>query len=503
MVSFNQSADQVMTLDNRWLTTWEATSGKRLRSVEGPGYSLMDPAPVFSADGKLALTYEHAGIRPYGIAMLVWDVARGIKTRLSMGDLPKTYVNAHQHIVPLFSADGRFLAALQPGSENKAVIRFWDVRTGQETRQVPETKAGWSRQMSLLADGKTLVVAGSQAVGIDMASGREVFAWKGPVKIRTDRSIKTPDSDDGRPWKSFAISPDGRTAAYILFTGYSQKPDPDRIVLCDGKTGRLRRRLNDSGIPINGFEKLAFSTDSRTLATTDGKVVHLWEVATGAKLRTLDGHRGEVRALAFSQDGRLLATASSDSTVLVWDLTGRLQRGKLQPIHLSPMELEGRWRDLADNDAVKADRAIWELAASGDQAVAFLKHRIHAVPQPDPNHIARLTSDLDSVQFADRQAAYAELKKLGVLAEAALSKTLQANPSLELRLRIESLLQTINQPISSAEILQSIRAIPVLEAVRTPVARRLLHSLAQGAPAAHVTREARAALDRLVLSDEK
>jgi hypothetical protein len=196
--------------------------------------------------------------------------------------------------------------------------------------------------------------------------------------------------DDGRPWRSFAISPDGRTAAYFLFTGYDREPVPDRIILCDGKTGRLRRRLNDSGIPINGHEKLAFSADSRVLATMDQSVVHLWDVATGTKLRTLNGHRGEVRDLAFSRNGRLLATASSDSTVLVWDLTGRLRQGKLQPIVLSAKELEARWRDLADNDAVRAYDAIWKLAAADDQAVDFFKQQLHSVPQHDPRRLARL-----------------------------------------------------------------------------------------------------------------
>jgi hypothetical protein len=239
------------------------------------------------------------------------------------------------------------------------------------------------------------------------------------------------------------------------------------------------------------------------LATTDGKVVHLWEVASGARLRTLDGHSGEIRAVAFSQNGRLFATASYDSTVLIWDVTGRLQQGNLQPIQLPSTEAEARWRDLADNDGVKAHRAAWELAAAGDRAVLFLKDRLHPVAPPDPKHIARLISRLDSDEFADRQAAYADLKKLGELAQEQLSDTLKTNPSLEVRRRVEGLLQLTDEAAPSAERLRLIRAVAILESVASPAARRFLQSLAEGAPAAHLTRDARATFNRLLLTNKE
>ena len=68
-------------------------------------------------------------------------------------------------------------------------------------------------------------------------------------------------------------------------------------------------------------EAVAFSEDGKLLASASkDRTVRLWDPATGAALQTLVGHSSSVMAVAFSQDGKLLASASYDRTVRLWDV---------------------------------------------------------------------------------------------------------------------------------------------------------------------------------------
>ena len=91
------------------------------------------------------------------------------------------------------------------------------------------------------------------------------------------------------------------------------------MFLYDAVAGKLSRIFSGHVDFVNG---LAFSPDGKMLASAgaEGRTL-LWEVATGKRLKTLLGHANEVNAVAFSPDGALLASASVDSTVILWNIT--------------------------------------------------------------------------------------------------------------------------------------------------------------------------------------
>src|SRR5262249_26028963 len=200
---------------------------------------------------------------------------------------------------------------------------------------------------------------------------------------------------------------------------------------------------------------------------------------------------------AFAPDGRVLASGGWDGTVLVWDVTGMLKNGRLPSVALKPDELEPLWQELMDEDARNAHEAVWRLAAAGPQAVPFLRERLHPVPAADLKRVARLIADLDHDSFAVRDRATEELAGPGEGGQEPLRQGLAGRPSVEARVRLQRLLKPLGDPLPPPERLRPLRALAVLEQAGTPEAKQVLEALARGSAGAPLTREAKAALERL------
>src|SRR5262249_43125219 len=70
----------------------------------------------------------------------------------------------------------------------------------------------------------------------------------------------------------------------------------------------------------NFVMSIAFSPDGKTLVSGSwDQTVKLWDVATGAELRTFKGHSAYIDTVAFSSDGTTLASGSQDKTIKLWD----------------------------------------------------------------------------------------------------------------------------------------------------------------------------------------
>jgi hypothetical protein len=199
--------------------------------------------------------------------------------------------------------------------------------------------------------------------------------------------------------------------------------------------------------------------------------------------------------VAFSRNGQRLASGSTDSTILVWDITGGTANVRDADSELSTRQVEQLWLQLAEENAAKGDEALWRLVLAARQAVPFLKKQLRPVAAPDSDRIQRLLSELDNSSFAVREKAARDLANIAEAAAPALRKALAGKPSLEVRRRIESLLAALETPVGPR--LQQLRAVDVLEHIGTPEARDVLKTIASGAPEARLTQEAKESLERL------
>jgi RNA polymerase sigma factor (sigma-70 family) len=448
---------------DRTILLWDARTGREIRRLRGHGYRVF--AVAFAPDGR---TLASAG----GDQLIIlWDAATGKEIRRLKGQT--TWITSIA-----FTPDGKVLAS---GGYDQTV-RLWDVATGKEVRRLPRHTT-YLEAIALSPDGRTLAAGDWQTVRLwDVATGKELPQCKG-----LEREIY-----------SVAFAPDGRTVA--------AGGRDSMVLLWDVATGREIRRLSgheDGGVFVT------FSPDGKTLATgarahspsvAMGKywdyTVRLWEVATGQQRRLLGSHPGGAFTLAFSPDGRKLASGGGDTTVLVWDLAGLEVGRRPRKGQLSPRELANLWTDLAGADAARGYQAVRQLTAGSGQTVAFLKQRLRPVAAPDARRLERLITDLKSDRFGVRQRAVAELEKLGDLAESALRQVRAGNPPLDVRQRLDRLIEQL-EPSRSPRLLRLLRAIEVLEHIGSPEARALLQGLGQGAPGARLTREARLACRRL------
>jgi hypothetical protein len=201
-----------------------------------------------------------------------------------------------------------------------------------------------------------------------------------------------------------------------------------------------------------------------------------------------------VLSVAFSPDGTRLVSGSIDTTALIWDVSRFTKRSKSTP--LTAKALESCWTDLA-GDAEVAYRAIGRLLGSPREAVALLGEHLKPAPSATTEHVNKLIGDLDSKQFKTRDQAMKELEKLGAVAVPVLHKALTAKVSLEMRQRMELLLEKVQGASLPPEMARQVRAVEVLESIGTAQARKLLEGLvAAGAPEGRLTQEAEAALRR-------
>ncbi len=454
------------------VTLWDTISGRVLCDPRftTPGTLL---CVAFSRDGRRLFVGD------YSSTITEVDLTGEEKPRSRTGSVKDHYV------IALAPGGERAIAHDGHGHLTHTIAdcgRDWRERPGQRVNV---------RDAVYTSDGKRLIVNSDDSlVYLDAVADRVLW-----------RSEKSGGRFNSNYFSgSLAGSPDGRLVAAGSEWQWGP-PHKGCVRLFDSATGVERAKL---ATPHHCIHALAFSPDSRLLVAASTPypfasgvsadeakrvVVSLWEVASGAEIRRFHGHEHLIDGLAFAPDGRTFYSASEDSTVLQWDVFG------LGVAVTKPEQLDGLWNDLGSRDAAKAYRAITALLGAPKQTVAFLKTHLHPVPDVEAKHLARLIADLDEERFAVREKATEGLTSYGDRAESALRKTLEEKPSLEVRRRIEAILEQLNRPLTGKQ-LRNLRAIEVLEHIGTLPAQEVLQEIARGAPVSRPTREAKAALRR-------
>ena len=293
---------------------WDVTTRTKKKTFERRFTSGSVP---FSPDLKTIATIDDETVR-------LWDVETAEYTHTLTRQ-----VGTYDLISVAFSLDGKTIAT----TESNTVL-LWDVETGENTHILNSGV----ECIAFSPDGKTIATGGS-------GRGPDVYLWD----IATAEITHTfqGHKDD---INSIAFSPDGKTIV-------SQSIDDLTLRLWDVATGENVHTFTGSrdsrfSIYITTVYSGVFSPDGKTFATFDTwtyeQKVDLWDVATWENTHTLEGHT-DVTCVAFSPDGKTLATGSGDNTVLLWDAaTGK------NTYTLAKLPMPGGIRSVAFNPEVRS-----------------------------------------------------------------------------------------------------------------------------------------------------
>jgi RNA polymerase sigma factor (sigma-70 family) len=479
---------------------WDTATGKPLTPTSA-GDSIVEQILV-TPDGRRIVTRGQEGDAH------VWDGVTGKHLRALQA--------SWQRDVAL-SPDGRYLA-WSVGSDG-VNLRLYDVVADRFVERFPAFKGG-DQDLTFIAGDKTLVTIDRQDAMVrlwNVETGKEQRSFRAGTaaeKKQTNRIQRA------------VVSPDGTTlaVAYPANTGGVERlslvPPPDVIRLWDVASGKELRQLNGHSSQVRD---VAFSPDGHLLVTAG----EIWNVATGKLVMALPNC---LPFTAFSVDGRSLASASFDGTIRIWETATWTERTHFRGYHerttalaFTPagqilyggldttvlardvrpprvavsVPLERAWNDLATKEAGKSFQSEGRFLATPADTVKFFAEKVKPVTALDPKRIRRLLADLGSDEFTVREAASQALHGLDEQAIPYLEATLKSAVSLEVRLRVQRILEQKQETAITTEQLRQIRTVTVLERIGDGASKHLLKKWASGPVGALLTREASAALKRL------
>jgi RNA polymerase sigma factor (sigma-70 family) len=288
----------------------------------------------------LALSPDETTIVTVGDELIVWDAPSG-KERWRVPGRDYGFDNppaaAYGQRAVTFSADsGRFYT---PGRVGRSEIVVWETASGRhEVLRVaaPNPRGdfeGMTRSVDITSDGRMLAVGNGRGLVVCDLHGKVLFEIAnahGPFHIdQNDRLLFFGDYSLGR------FSPDATILAVVT------SDRPEEIRLYETETGRELRRV----ALASRLVRLAFSPDGKQLATTErDKAVRLYDVTTGNRawshiVKLTDIRENYTSAIAFSPDGKNLAVCATDYRIYLMNPSTGEETAQLTGHHWYPWTL--------------------------------------------------------------------------------------------------------------------------------------------------------------------
>jgi serine/threonine protein kinase/WD40 repeat protein len=254
---------------------WDPITGAVRQSLEHPGLAC-NGALAFDQRRALLLGFD-SEIRQLDTRSGEWV---GARLRVPAGRKPAVY-----------TPDGRIVT-----TSHDTTIHFWNADNGRPEGAALSQPLGVEWGIDFRPDGRRMLARGLRSCLWDLPAGR-------PVRTFSSESQARPDA--------IVLSPDGQFVAVI------------------DTSGMLRRYETESGSPLAGpvevgewADKLTLSPEGRRVAAVrpEDHSVRTWDLGTGRPVGPALPHAREIFQIAFSPDGRLLATSSLGDAARVWDL---------------------------------------------------------------------------------------------------------------------------------------------------------------------------------------